>query len=102
MANRHGDSSAKKHGQWSSKNKKGTRPVLILATHRHTTESVGPFTCSMQMGMAMIKYHKIPMLLLTFDHFLFALEEKSLMQYTLTIPIGNRLHVIPGYGGIQV
>ncbi len=40
MANRHEDSSAKKHGQWSSKNKKGTRPVLILATHHHTTESV--------------------------------------------------------------
>ena len=34
-------SSTKKHGQWSSKNKKGTFPVLILATRRHTTESVG-------------------------------------------------------------
>ncbi len=31
---------SKKHGQWLSKNKKGTRPVLILATWRHTTESV--------------------------------------------------------------
>ena len=28
------------HGQWSSKNKKGTRPLLILATRCHTTESV--------------------------------------------------------------
>ena len=27
------------HGQWSSRNKKGTRPVLILATWHHTAES---------------------------------------------------------------
>ncbi len=40
MTTRHEDSSAKKHDQWSSKNKKGTCPVLILATDRHTTESV--------------------------------------------------------------
>ena len=32
--------SAKKHGQWSSRNKKGTCPVLILATWSHTPESV--------------------------------------------------------------
>ncbi len=31
---------AKKHGQWSSKIKKGTCPVLVLATWHHTTESV--------------------------------------------------------------
>ncbi len=39
MANRYEDSFAKKRDQWSSKNKKGTRPVLILATQHHTTES---------------------------------------------------------------
>ena len=40
MTNRQESSSAKKHGQWSSKNKKWTHPVLILATCRYTTESV--------------------------------------------------------------
>ncbi len=39
--NRQENSSTKKHGQWSSKNKKGTRPVLKPATGRHTTESAG-------------------------------------------------------------
>ncbi len=40
MTNRHESSSAKKHDQWSSKNKKGTRHVCILAIPCNTTESV--------------------------------------------------------------
>ncbi len=40
MANRHEDSPTKKHVSGPLKIEKGTRPVLILATHCHTTESV--------------------------------------------------------------
>ena len=40
LTNRQESSSARKHVQWSSKNKKRTCPVLILATWCHTNESV--------------------------------------------------------------
>ncbi len=39
MANRHEDSSAKNMATGPLIIEKGTHPVLILATHRHTTES---------------------------------------------------------------
>ena len=40
MTSKHESSPAKKHCQWSTKNKKGTRHVLILAIPRNTTKSV--------------------------------------------------------------
>ncbi len=40
MTNRHESSCAKKHDQWSSKTKKGTRHVIKLAIPCNTTESV--------------------------------------------------------------
>ncbi len=46
ISSEHESSPAKKHGQWSAKNKKGTCPLLILTTWRYTTESVEYHSCS--------------------------------------------------------
>ncbi len=52
MANRHDDSSAKSMASGPLKIEKGTLSLLILATHRHTTESVGTWPWALSTNYA--------------------------------------------------